>query len=222
MNNQPNQSSEMSALKLGNEEKEQDFYRDLDKKKSHQSCCTCQTLVLFFMGVLVVFFGLIFFVYWQVTHGGILNFNTPTATIQDFQKKLDNVSLNPNGEIKLNLTSNELNAILTGGISIQNFVLKDIVLSINPDNILIYGSLIKPISSKVVITTIPVVKNEKLSLHITKITAGKMDLPNFLNNRAEDGLNNLLDAKMAPFYQKATVNKVELSQDKIIITANPK
>lgn len=193
------------------------FYQDLDRKTSHQSCCTCQTLVFLFAGFAILISGFIFYFYWQITHGGLFQLpNNQIASISELNNKLQKPVVN-NDQVILTLTDNELNAVLNEGLSINDFVLKDIVLTINPKEILIYGNLIKPLSSKVVLTCVPVVENDKIKLKISNITAGKINLPVYFDQKVADSLNAILDQKMAVFYNQYITEEVGLGQNTIII-----
>lgn len=213
--NNPNNSNK---IKLGNGEKEEDFYRELDKKSLHQSCCTCQTLAVFFVGLLLVFSGTVFFLYWQITRGGGLKFNvSQTVTIKDLENKLTNVKPDASGQYQLVLSSDELNAALTEGLSVSDFILKDMVSSFSPNEILIYGNLIKPLNSKIVMTVLPEAKNGKLILTVTKITAGNINLIPVFNKQASESLNSLMDKKLASFYQVAAVSSVDMVSNELIL-----
>jgi len=212
-----------SDLELGNNEKDEDFYRELDKKNLHQSCCTCQTLAIFFVGLLLILSGTIFFLYWQISHGGGFSLNVSRiATTKDFQNKLTNASPDASGTYQLILSSDELNTVLGDGFSVSNFILKDTVASINPTELLIYGTLIKPLNSKIVMSTQPKAENEKLVIVVSKMTAGSVNLPTFLNKQVATNINDLLDKKMASFYEKATVTTVSLEQNQMIIMGQAK
>ena len=216
-------SNELSGLKLGSDQKDEDFYKELDKKSLHQSCCTCQTLAIFFVGLLLILSGTIFFLYWQISHGGGLRFNVAQmSTAKDFQKKLTDTKPSKSGEYRLVLSSDELNTVINEGLSVSDFILKDMTLSVNPNEILIYGNLIKPLNSKIVMTTVPKAENGKLVLEVTKIAAGNVNLPSLFNKRATESLNNLLDKKMTSFYEKATVSSVTLEQNQIILIGKTK
>lgn len=217
------QSNNSSDLKLGSGEKDEDFYKELDKKSLHQSCCTCQTLAIFFVGLLLILSGTIFFLYWQISHGGGLRFNVAQmTTAKDFQKKLTDTKPAKSGEYRLVLSSDELNTVINEGLSVSDFILKDMTLSINPNEILIYGNLIKPLNSKIVMTAVPKAENGKLVLEVTKISAGNVNLPAFFNKKATTSLNDMLNKKMISFYEKATVSSVNLEQNQIILIGKNK
>lgn len=210
-------------LKLGNTEKEEDFYRELDKKSLHQSCCTCQTLAIFFVGLLLILSSTIFFLYWQISRGGGLRFGiAQVATIKDLQNKLTLSAPDATGSYQLILSADELNTVMNEGLSISDFILKDTVVSINPNEILIYGNLVKPLNAKIVFSTKPSVENGKLVLTVTKITAGNITLPGFFFKEATASLNDLLDKKLVTFYNKATVTSVSLDSNTMIINGKTK
>lgn len=199
-----------------------EFYQELDQKKLHQSCCTCHTLVILFGFFLIIVSGSIFYLYWQVTHGGMLRSgNNKSVTIKDFDNKLNNVAVEDN-IFTLSLTADELNSVLTKGLSVDDFILKDIVTSINPSEVLIYGNLVKPLNAKVMITCLPTAAGGKIKLQVTKISAGSVNLPAILNRKVSDNITTLLDRKFENFYKKNTVEQVSLNQDTILVSGKIK
>ena len=199
------------------QDEEEKFYNELDKKTAHKSCCTCQTFIIFFFIVLVIISGFIFYLYWQITRGGGLQTNINVTTSNDFQAKIEKPSIDQNGQFQLVLTSDDLSSLLSEGFSTENFILKEIKVSINPSKMLIYGTLVKPLSSKVVIIAIPKVEGEKLRFIIENISAGNINLPASVNNSLNNSLSSLFDKKLADFYQKYTVDKVILEENQIYI-----
>ena len=205
-----------------NEPNAEGFYDELDAKKSRSSCCTCQTLSILFIFFLVFFIGGSFYLYWQITRGGLWqSVNNQTASVADFNQKLENPAVVDN-QVVLILTADEFNAALNNGLTVRNFILKDIKLSINPKEFLIYGNLIQPLKSKIVLTCVPQTKNGRIKLNVRQTSAGNLHLPAFLNQKIADSLNSVLDQKMAPFYEKYVVTAVNLDQNKIIIKGKTK
>lgn len=208
-------------LEFVNDEKEQDFYRDLDKKTSHRSCCTWQTLILFFVGVLLILSGAIFFIYWQVSRGGSINF-AGKPLLGNIENKIKNSNPDVQGQYNITITADELNSILTEGLSVQDFVLRDATASINPKSILIYGNLIEPLNSKIVLEVVPKAENNKLVFKISKITAGNIVLPTMFNRKVETSLNELVDNKMSKLYAKMNMTDVSLGTNEIILKGEAK
>ncbi|AKM82395.1 TPA: hypothetical protein DD449_04875 [Candidatus Berkelbacteria bacterium] len=205
-------------LKLGLPEKEEDFYRDLDRKTSHKSCCTCQTLAIFFTCLLLIFSGLIIFIYWQITRGEVPNFNVKkSAEVLNLENKLMGTKPDIQNKYEIRLTSDEINSLLTGGLSFQDFLLKDTTVSINPNEVLIYGNLVKPFNARIILSVAPQVKNNKIAFKVIKTTAGNITLPAVVNKKIETNLNFLIDQKMAKFYQKASVTDEILLNNELLI-----
>lgn len=199
------------------------FYSDLDKKKSHKSCCTCQTMIIAALIVLLVLAGIVFYIYYRINHGNnAVNKNTNTTSIQDVNIKLQNVAPDKNGKIQLILTSDELNTLLGEGLSSDNYLLKDIQVTINPQNILIYGTLVKPMSSKITVTANPEVVAGKINLKINSVTAGSIGLPAVITKSSSDSITELLNNKLQTFYDEYTAESVVLKENQIIIAGIPK
>lgn len=194
------------------------FYDELDKTKVHQSCCTCQTLAILFLTILIILAGGLFYIYYQITREKVFSFKLPTVTLQDFNKKLTDLKPDQSGQIQITLTDRDMSALLSEGLSLQSFLLKEIQVQIMPTEILIYGRLVKPLTSKVVISTIPKVQDGKINFEVTGITAGNLNFPKFLNNQIGESLTDLVNAKLAPVYTKFEVQEINLEENKLILT----
>lgn len=207
-----------------NEANEEDrFYSDLDEKKSHKSCCTCQTMIIAALVVLLLLAGIVFYIYYRINHGSnTVKQNTTTSTIQDVNTKIQNPTIDKNGKIQLILTSDELNTLLSEGLSSDNYLLKDIQVTINLQNLLIYGTLVKPMSSKITVTAAPEVANGKINLKINSVTAGSIGLPAVITKSSSDSISELLNKKLQTFYDKYTTESVTLRENQIIIVGIPK
>jgi len=203
-------------------EEKNKFYDELDEKTSRNSCCTCQTLLIFFICLLFISTGVIFYLYWQIKKGDIFNGLPHTNISKDYQAKIDKPEVDNNGDFQLTLTSDDLTGLLSEGISTENFVLKDINVSVNPSNMLVYGTLVKPIGSKVVITAVPKIEEGKIRFNISNISAGNINLPAVFNSSVGGSLTNLFDKKLATFYENYGVQKVVLENNQIFLVGKSK
>lgn len=196
-------------------EENDNFYAELDKKTINQSCCTCQTLIILFVIILFLVSGGVFYLYLQVTKGSgiFLNRNTKTEKIDT---KLESVK-SQNGRYSLIITDNEMRDSLNDGITLQNFVLKDVDTAINPLEILISGILVQPLNSKVVISVLPKAENGKLKFTVSKITTGSINLPKIFNQRVSETINSIFDKKMDKFYKNNIIEEVELKDNQMEI-----
>jgi uncharacterized protein YpmS len=211
----------MTQTLQGKEKTEEEvFYKDLDDKKSSGGCCTCQTIAILFSVILLLAILIIIFLYYQITHGGALFNGTDQNT--DISTSIENIKADNSGEFQLSISSNELSALLNDGLTTGNFILKDIHTSINPTNVLIYGTLVKPISSKVVITAVPRAENGKIVMKVTKFSAGKINLPTFLSNYFTTTTSNLLNQKLNLIYVKYSISQVTLNNDQMTIFGHSK
>lgn len=205
----------------GNDEEK--FYDELDDKKAHDSCCTCQTIVILFIIILILGLAIVVYLYFQITRGN-LSINPPaiSATQANFDTKVKDIKLDNSGEFQIILTPDDLNSLLNNGISTSNFALNNISTSINSSNVLIYGTLIKPINSKVAIETTPRVSSFKIVLDVNKITAGSINLPNFLTQSISNSISDSFNQKMEILYKSYIIDKVSLEENKMIITGQKK
>lgn len=201
------------------------FYEELDKTKVHQSCCTCQTLAILFLTILIILAGTIFYIYYQVTREKVFSFKIPSISLDNFNKKLSNLKTaqaDQSGQIQITLTDEDLSALLSEGLSLQSFLLKDIQVQILPTEILIYGRLVKPLKSKVVISALPSSKDGKINFEVTGVTAGNFNFPKFINAEIGKSLTNLVNAKLEPIYTKFEVQETNLEENKLIINGKAK
>jgi hypothetical protein len=197
---------------------EQIFFGEMDQKKAHQSCCTCQTMGLLFGLILILTsFGLIY-IYWQITRIKVSSFSLPdTNIIQQVSSKFSDIISQKSQTIEFNINDSELTTTFSSGLSLSSFALKDIQTQIMPGNVLIYGSLFKPLKSKVVISAVPKVKDSKIYLETTGITAGNLNIPKFLYNQINMALNSSLDNKFVLLYQVYNIDEVSSEEGKMVV-----
>ena len=106
-----------------NTQEEEHFFKDLDARRAHQSCCTGATLVLFFLFLFLILAGATFYADWQVTHVKFLPLRMPPSPqLASLIDKTNWLKSNLQGEVTINLTNQELGAILNDGISFDNFI----------------------------------------------------------------------------------------------------
>lgn len=203
--------------------KDDKFYEDLDQEKSHQSCCSCQTMALFFLFILFLLIGGVFYFYYQFTSDKIV---IPNLTNNFSASKISDqlIGLKPDelGQVQIKLGEKELTTLLAGGLSFQNFILKDVQANINPDEIIIYGSLIKPLNSKVVIGLVPHVENNKIKFEVKSIQSGKIQLPEFIIKKIGQNLNDSINTKFSLIYLKINVQEVFLEDHTMTIKGDIK
>lgn len=204
-----------------NKNPEEDFYDDLDKTRAHNSCCTFPTLIILFSIILIIAIGGILYLYFQIKSGGLFTSNKIAISFSDAQNKIKNLKT-VNNEAQLTLSNEELAAILDSGLSAENFVLRDLTTSISSENILFYGNLIQPMSSKVVINAVAEISNGKVNFRVSQVTAGNLHLFQFLNKDIESRLNENFTAKMNLFYASYDAVEVKLEQNKMIIKGKKK
>lgn len=204
-----------------NKDSAEDFYKELDEKRAHNSCCTFPTLIVLFFIILFIAVGGILYLYFQIKSGGLFTSNKVTITLSDAQNKIKNLK-SVGSETQLEFSNVELAAILSHGISAENFVLQDLTASISSENILFYGNLTTPINSKVVINAIPEISNGKVNFKVSQVMAGNLHLFQFLDKSIESRLNENFTTKMNLFYAGYDATGVKLEQNKLIINGRKK
>jgi hypothetical protein len=194
------------------------FYRELDEKKSHGSCCTCQTFAIFFVVLAVILGGITFYLYWQITHGGILaNKSNTNLTAQTTQDKIKNIHPDAFGEFRLVLSSEDMTNLLSEGISVNNLVMKDVYVSINPSSIVTYSTLTKPLSSKMAIELVPKTQSGQVQFTVQKITAGNLTIPSFMVSGLSNNFSNMVNAKFNSLYNDYEITHVNLAENQMEI-----
>lgn len=199
----------------------EDFYDDLDKTRSHDSCCTFQTMLILFFIILFIIAGGIIYLYYQIKSGGLFTSNKVAISLTDAQNKIKNLSAT-NSEVQLTFSNEDLAAILGTGLTAENFVLRDLTTSISSENILFYGNLIKPMSSRIVINAYPEVTDGKVAFRVNETSAGNLHLFQFLNKDIESRLNENFTTKMSLFYTSYNAVGVKLESNKLIINGRKK
>lgn len=201
---------------------EDDFYSEVDKRSLHKSCCTFQTLIIFFVILLVITLSGAIYCYRQIKK---INLSSKIVTSSSEDKNNFINKLQPESgaqTFEISITSEELTAVTSGGIAGKNLLIKNTQVIISADDIIIYGSLVKPISSELKIKTIPKVVDKKIKFEVQSATAGDLGLPNFINQYISDGLNKAMDENFSKLYQDYEVLNINLFSDKMVISGKIK
>lgn len=165
--------------------------------------------------------GGIIYLYYQIKSGGLFASNKVAVSLTAAQNKIKDLK-SVGSETQLEFSNEELAAILGTGISAENFALQDLTTSISSENILFYGNLIKPMSSRVVINTVPEISNGKVNFKVSQVTTGNVHLFQFLNKDIESRLNENFTTKMNLFYTNYDAAEFKLEQNKLIINGRKK
>ncbi len=201
---------------------EDEFYAELDKKTLYKSCCTMQTMLFLFIGLLIVsIFGTIY-CYREIKK---INFSSKiiTATFQDKNDFYDKLKiLSGQEDFEITVTSAELTAITAEGISGKDFIIKNIQVIISNTGVDIFGTLTKPLSSQIKIETIPKVLNGKIDFEVSRFTAGSLAMPKFIKNEIASALNKAMDQNFDKLYKNYEVKNINLQDDKMIISGKLK
>lgn len=200
--------------------REEEFYKDLDSRKRKGQGCSCRSLVIGFV-VLGVLLGII----GTVIVKRILTINRPSTqvrpvgiTANDLNARLKaDATAHPNSpEVKLSLTSAELTGLLVNAQT-PDWPVTDLQASINPNEVLLWGILTRPVRTSLTIHTFPEVVNGQFQLSITKIQAGTFAAPQF----AVKNLNALIQKKLQEMIKSdqsdIALQRIELSND--VLTA---
>ncbi len=201
------------------ENQEDEFYRDLDKKGARRSCCTFQTMLIFFGVILILSSLLTFFLYREIKK---INFSAtkiyPSAiSKQSFIDKLK-LDKNQNPTFSIVVTAEELTSLAADGIRAFSLEINEAQIEIENSRTIVYGKLIKPLKSDIKIEAVPEVEKGKIKMSVEKVSAGKLTLPGMLNLEIEKALNKMMDENFSSLYENYQVEKVELRQDEMVIS----
>lgn len=201
---------------------EDEFYSDLDRKTFRRSCCTLNTFFLFFLGVLIITLSGTIYCYYEIKKIN-LSSKIVQATFQDKNNFYEKLKIDPTEEnFEIIISSEELTAVISEGISFRNFVIKNNQAIIDPNGVNFYGSLIKPLSSTVQIKTVPKVESGKIKFTVEKMTLGKLAMPKFICEDAASVLNKTMDTNFQDLYARGEVQNISLSDNKMTISGKIK
>ena len=198
------------------------FYSEVDEKRSHGSCCTFQSLILFFIITFILIVLGVFAVYKQITNNKI-KFNLPNIAISldEVKNKFSKLDFAGNS-IEISLSEEELSALVKDGFNIESMSLKNLQTTIDPKQILIYGDLFRPINSKLVMQATPEIRAGRIYFKVEKIKAVNINLPNFIAKRYSESLSENLANKVNIIYNNFSVEEVILDHKKMLIKGKKK
>jgi len=197
---------------------EEIIFGELDRKRAHQSCCTCQSMALFFILIVIILASGLYYIYWQITREKVFSFQLPSAvSMQDFTARLDGLKPDTKNSLSLNLSNDEVTALFSEGLSLQSFILQDAQVQVMPSQMLIYGRLTKPLTSKVVLSAVPKVQEGKIVLETTGVTAGNFNFPKVVYPLVNQSITERFNSKLSLVYAKFTIEDVQLNENSLTI-----
>ena len=202
---------------MNNKNQEDDFYQDLDKKTAKKSFCSWPLMVAFFVFVLIIVIGLVFYLFREFK-GRANNTNKNSSLEALYTLTLEKLKLNPETqpESQIELNSGEIESLLSE-ISVSGGKVKNIQVEIGDLGITISGALAESLKQSVKINVLPKVENGKIKMDVQKIIVGTVTIPTILYPLTERSLNSAIDKNFESFYQNYKIEKIELENDKIII-----
>ena len=198
-------------------EEKENFYDELDKK-GRRSFCTCQTLVMSFVVVVVV---LVFGVSWLakkvtttiVPQRHVLSTSQDTVNLQ--QKVID-LTKEPGASTELMITEQELTSLLIERINNQPTIpLRNIQAEINEDEIILSATATKFLQTMLSISVMPRVIDGKPKLELIRIQAGSLKVPAALTETIAKSLEDMLT--QLPL-DNIELKNIRLGKGRMIIT----
>lgn len=197
----------------------ENFYQELDSK-TKRSPCTCQTLALAFL-VLIV--GLVILVVI-----GVKKITTAVAPARqvvgaeqdsvNLQQKVSELAKNPGASTSLAVTEQELTRLLIEGISLSPTIpLRNIQAEINPSGIVLSGTATKFLNSTLLISILPKVVDGQAKLELVKIQAGSLPVPTALTELLSRELENAMSKELSQL-KDITIKSILLGKGMMTIT----
>lgn len=193
------------------------FYKELDEHRAHASCCTCQTMVIFFVFVLLIALTIVFYLFWRFNKEKENFSKLPQKISSEILANKFNLSTSDLSQVEIPVSDDDLTKILSTGFSFDNFMLKDIQTFINEKEIIIFGELLSPIKSKLVISAEPKVKDGKIEMEVKSVKSGGVNWPGFLAKTLSGNISGFLNQKIWLIYKTVNVESVVLEEGQMII-----
>ena len=202
---------------------EDEFYKELDKKSARRSCCTWQTFILFFIVLSIIASTVTIYLFYKIKQSSfsIERFYSEASSKDNFFAKLK-INKDKNPTFSLIITGQELTSVMASGVGSITFEIKEIQVAIDTSEVILYGKLIKPLKADIKIETKPTVQDGKVFFEISRVSAGKLILPGFLNSEIEKSLNKMMDENFQKLYENYQVENISLEKNQIIISGKLK
>lgn len=196
-----------------------EIFDEMDKVKKRKPSCTCGTMLILLLVLLV---GLSIFVLFLISmikaRVNIPVIQPNLAARESLFKKLEKFTGNKTKTgPAIEISEQELTSLMAYSIS-QNDKLPIInpQSAITPDKIIVSGTLTKPLKSDIQFWLVPSVKNGKIEAQVTKITAGKISLPDFIVQAVSGILADTLEKALSQGEQ-IPVNSITLKTGLLVI-----
>lgn len=202
---------------MKNPNQEDEFYQEMDKKTLKNSCCSCQTMAIFFGIVLAIASIGVIYLFYQIKAD--FSFKSLPTSLEEKNKFSAKINLNPqlSPSFELVITSEELTASVQEGFSLNNLAVKDIQMVVHEKGVDAFGALVRPLNAKIYLLFQPKADQGQINFEVKKIKAGNLALPQFLSSQFDKPINELLARNFAPLYKNYQVENIELFDDKMII-----
>ncbi len=178
-----------------------DFYRELDQKSAGRSCCSCSTIVVGLV-VLVIAGSVSVWYLWRLVGQKDLTLSQVSVTRQnvlDFRQKIAQLISRPKDSldpVRVEITDQELTSVLTASSAIDNLPLgfKNPQVRVTSQQIIIQGEIVSPLKSDLTIGLTPFIKDNRLSLKLTSLKAGDLTVPPLVHRAVQARLGGLIEA----------------------------
>jgi len=152
-----------------------EFFRELNEKQKQKSCCSCQLLLGVFVVILALLLGGLWYFIYQAKQKIVLPEKFVFSQPVNLQEKVDEAVARGEPEITIFVSEKELNQVLVETTGNQNFRIR-----IDPEGIICYSQFKNLKGTTAIIEMQPEIKNNKLQLKITKLSASRARLPRWL------------------------------------------
>lgn len=200
--------------------KQDQIFEEMDLKTGSRNACSCGTMLAILIVLLVVAVAGSLYLITLIKS----RVNRPPAVLhqvsnQDVIAKIQTFFSKPAAapDASLTITEQELSSVLqTAAAQNEQFPVKGLQVAISQEAIILSGTLTKPLTSDITIHAVPKAKDGQLEFDITKITAGKVTLPELVVDLIEQKVSDLIKDNLQAL-EGVEVKEVSLRSGEMVI-----
>lgn len=169
--------------------KQDPIFDELDRQSKPRFACSCGTMLVFLVALAIVGVAgslyIVSLVKAKVIHlptaASMVSPSAVSAKLNRFAESMQQPNILSPGLV---ISEQELTSILSvAAAKDDRFPVRGTSAKINPRNIVITGTLAKPIKSDIALAIAPKVIDSRLEFEVTKVAAGKLTLPSIALRR---------------------------------------
>lgn len=155
------------------------------------TCGGCFLFLLLIIGCIYIVINKPPFIWSEIVEYANNGIEAPKYTPQDLNNLQDNINsqINNIGEVKINLTQDQLTTLIRNNTTGLN----DLTVDINNNEMIIYWQLDKTLPAKPLYGIVEIKETSEGNLEISKIGTGRIGLPDFISTAATNTVYSLLN-----------------------------